>query len=457
MRKIKQEFVCLQCQHVQAQWSGQCPSCNSWGQIEARDRDTHKKSTLLMQTDELLPLQPLASGIDRQPTHISEFDRCLGGGLVQGSVVLISGPPGIGKSTLLTQLAGHLAANEQVIAYVCGEESAEQVAGRVHRLQLPPTDHIRATTCTDVDKLVSIMKAAQPKPQFMIVDSMQTLFSTELSGPPGSINQVRGCVHELVQWTKKHNITLILVGHVTKDNQLAGPRVVEHLVDVVLQFEGDGSHQFRILRATKNRFGNTAEIGVFDMTINGLKSVENPSAHLLSGRSNHIAGSVVFSSLEGTRPILGEIQALTTPTGYATPKRSAVGFDNHRLGMLLAVIEARAGIDVSRHDVFVTVMGGLKVSDTSLDLAIVVAILSALHDIALPSDYMAIGELGLTGEVRAVRQLSERLDEARRLGYQRGIIPHSGLEFPSKEGYKQIAHVNAIYHLIEQLMNAEGV
>lgn len=358
-----------------------------------------------------------------------------------GAAMVISGPPGIGKSTLLTQLAGHLSQKGLLTVYLCGEEAPEQLASRAQRMGFGGNEFFLSSTNTQLDQLLASLEALPTQEMTLIIDSMQTLFSADLSGPPGSINQVRGCVHELVQWSKQRDVILMIVGHVTKDNQLAGPRVVEHLVDVVLQFEGDNHNDFRVLRASKNRFGNTSEIGLFDMTSQGLISIENPSGHLLQGRRGDIAGSVVFTSMEGTRPLLGELQALTIETGYSTPKRSSLGYDANRLAMILAVMEARAGIPVGKHDVYVTVMGGLRIQDTALDLAVVAAVTSALTGLSLPEGFVAVGEIGLTGEVRSVRNISERLEEAKRLGYPRGAIPAVGLDRNRHSGYSTYGHV----------------
>jgi len=401
---------------------------------------TGKKTSKII-TEAPAPLSPADQQHERLVTGIKELDRCLGAGIMPGAAMVISGPPGIGKSTLLTQLAGHLSQKNLMTVYLCGEEAPEQLARRAERMGFAGNPYFLTSTNTQIDQLLASLESLPTKGMTLIIDSMQTLFSSDLSGPPGSINQVRGCVHELVQWAKERHVTLMIVGHVTKDNQLAGPRVVEHLVDVVLQFEGDNQNDFRVLRASKNRFGNTSEIGLFDMTSQGLMSIDNPSGHLLQGRRGDIAGSVVFTSMEGTRPLLGELQALTIETGYSTPKRSSLGYDGNRLAMILAVMEARAGIPVGKHDVYVTVMGGLRIQDTALDLAVVAAVTSALTGLPLPEGFVAVGEIGLTGEVRSVRNLTERLEEAKRLGYPRGAIPAVGLDRSPHSGYSTYGHV----------------
>ena len=353
-------------------------------------------------------------------TGFAEFDRVAGGGLVPGSAILIGGDPGIGKSTILLQVTCQLAQKVKC-AYISGEEAVDQVRLRAARLGMDkaPVDLASATNVRDI--VTTIEKGGY---DIVIIDSIQTMYLDNLDSAPGTVSQVRAAAAELIRACKKRNVTLFLVGHVTKEGQIAGPRVLEHMVDTVLYFEGDRGHQFRILRAVKNRFGPTDEIGVFEMSDIGLVEVENPSALFLSQRQHDIAGSVVLAALEGTRPVLVEIQALVSPSSYSTPKRAVVGWDQNRLSMVLAVLEARCGLQIGMNDVYLNVAGGLKITEPAADLAVAVALMSALSGVPIPEDTVVFGEIGLSGEIRNVNQAQTRFKEASKLGFGRAILPN---------------------------------
>lgn len=428
MARAQLRFVCQQCGSVQPKWMGQCPDCGAWNSLqqEARPAATpFAQKHGLASGGRLLEMASLAATVtlpDRLPTGFAELDRALGGGLVPGSAVLIGGDPGIGKSTLLLQVAGRLAQAGRSVAYVSGEEAADQVRLRARRLGLGEAP-VRLAAATSVRDILTTLSAGPP-PALLVIDSIQTMHSDQLEGAPGTVSQVRASSLELIGWAKAAGTALVLVGHVTKDGQIAGPRVLEHMVDAVLYFEGDGAHQYRILRAVKNRFGGTDEIGVFAMAADGLEEVANPSSLFLTERAQAVPGAVVFPALEGTRPVLVELQALTVriATG-ATPRRAAVGWDGGRLAMLLAVLEARAGLGFGAHEVYLNVAGGLRVSDPAADLAVAAALVSALLDAPVPADTIAFGEIALSGEVRAAAHPALRLKEADKLGFGRALVP----------------------------------
>ena len=374
-----------------------------------------------------LELVDLGSETDdpaRFETGLAELDRVAGGGLVPGSAVLVGGDPGIGKSTLLLQAVARLALNGAKAVYVSGEEAADQVRRRARRLGLAEAPVALAAE-TSLEVILDGLK--KETPDIAVIDSVQTLWSDQLAAAPGTVAQVRACAQELVRFAKKRNTAVILVGHVTKDGQIAGPRVVEHMVDAVLYFEGERSHQFRILRTAKNRFGPTDEIGVFEMADAGLQEVANPSALFLDGRGEDASGAAVFAGMEGTRPVLTEIQALVAPAAFGTPRRAVVGWDNGRLAMVLAVLEARCGLGFGGRDVYLNVAGGLKINEPAADLAVAAALISSYLDTALPGDAVAFGEISLSGDVRPVGRADARLKEAKKLGFKRALAP-SGSE-----------------------------
>lgn len=425
MARPESVFVCQNCGAVHAKWQGRCDACGAWNTIveEAREaappgapsrgasRGAKLSFTALNGTD----LAP-----DRMKTGVGEFDRVCGGGVVRASALLVGGDPGIGKSTLLLQAAAGLARSGASVVYVSGEEATAQIQERARRLALAEAP-VQLAAETSLGPILDGLKAS--KPDFVIIDSIQTLWSEGLSAAPGTVAQVRACAHELVRYAKRSGASVVLVGHVTKDGQIAGPRVVEHLVDAVLQFEGERGHHFRILRALKNRFGPTDEIGVFEMGDRGLRDVANPSSLFLNARPEEVSGSAVFAGLEGTRPILIEIQALAAPAAYGTPRRAVVGWDAGRLAMVLAVLETRCGLSFAGRDVYLNIAGGLRIAEPAADLAVAAALASALMDIALPRASVIFGEIALSGDVRPVSRADARLKEALKLGFREAIGP----------------------------------
>lgn len=420
-------FVCQNCGYATARWLGRCPSCDQWNTLVEEERREKKPGRNRRATTATRPvrLSEIASQQKRrQATGIPELDRVLGGGLVSGSLLLIGGEPGIGKSTLTLQVCDRLARDQTPVLYVTGEESAEQVKLRAERLSVKPEN---ITLLCSVEMGEIIEAANEVRPGLLVVDSIQTVYSSDLSSAPGSVSQVRECTAELLRLAKARTITTVLIGHVTKYGSIAGPKTLEHMVDTVLYFEGEQMQQYRIVRAVKNRFGPTDEIGVFEMSDSGLSEVSNPSQFFLSGRRTDVSGSAVCALVEGTRPLLVEIQALAARTPYSLPQRVATGFDLRRLNMLLCVLERRAGIAAAGHDVFLNIAGGLKVQEPAADLAVFAALASTLRNIVLPPDTALVGEVGLGGEVRSVARAEARVSEAYRLGFSKVILPRRNL------------------------------
>jgi len=420
----KSQYQCDACGYAFSKWSGQCPECNAWNTLEeTRTIQTGGKvhSISAKTSSRIVPLSDVDTVSEpRILTHLGELDRVLGGGIVPGSVVLLGGSPGIGKSTLLIQM---LAALEQYqTLYISGEESAQQISLRAERLALNK-DNIQLLSSVSLEEILSSLQSTKPK--LVIVDSIQTLASEQLSSATGSVSQVRECAGQLVQFAKNTNTTLFVVGHITKEGTLAGPRVLEHMVDTVLYFEGDSSERFRLLRATKNRFGAVNELGVFVMQETGLKGVKNPSALFLSHHQTPTAGSVVMVTREGTRPLMVEVQALVDDNPSNNPRRLAQGIEQNRLSMLLAVLHRHAGISLHNDDVFVNVVGGVRVSEPAADLPLLLAALSSFRDFILPRELVVFGEVGLAGEIRPVPNGQERLREASKHGFMQAIIPAS--------------------------------
>ena len=423
MAKISNIFVCQSCGGVHTKWAGRCDSCAEWNTLV--EEVTAQKPTAAAKRKKgrgltFVDLSEETPELPRMVTGISEFDRVTGGGLVPGSALLVGGDPGIGKSTLLLQAMAKLAQSGLKVAYISGEEATAQVRRRAVRLGL-------AQTCVNLAAETSLGVILdglmEHQPDVAVIDSIQTMWSDQLAAAPGTVAQVRACAQELTRYAKKRGCSLILVGHVTKDGQIAGPRVVEHMVDAVLYFEGDRAHQFRILRAHKNRFGPTDEIGVFEMGETGLREVSNPSALFLDGRGDQASGAAVFAGLEGTRPVLTEIQALVAPAAFGTPRRAVVGWDSGRLAMVLAVLESRCGVSFGGKDVYLNVAGGLKINEPAADLAVAAAIVSSAFDMPLPKDCVVFGEISLSGDVRPVGRADARLKEAAKLGFGRAIAP----------------------------------
>jgi DNA repair protein RadA/Sms len=424
-------YVCQSCGASFPKWNGRCDACGEWNTLieEASGppvggRALGGKSAArggARTRLEFVELKGVSEPAPRRTTGIAEFDRVTGGGLVPGSALLIGGDPGIGKSTLLIQATARLALGGAQCAYISGEEAIDQVRMRAARLGIgdAPVELAVATALRDI---AGALEAGRG-PDVAVIDSIQTLYSDALDSAPGTVAQVRACAQELIRLAKKRGFTLLIVGHVTKEGLIAGPRVLEHMVDTVLYFEGERGHQFRILRAVKNRFGPTDEIGVFEMTDAGLREVPNPSALFLSERRGDVSGAAVFAGMEGTRPVLVEIQALVAPSALGTPRRAVVGWDSARLAMITAVLDARCGFTIAGHDIYLNVAGGLKVSEPAADLAVAAALISAVTGLPVPHDAVVFGEIGLAGEVRQVGQADARLKEALRLGFQEALLP----------------------------------
>ena len=417
------QFVCQSCGSVAAKWMGKCPECAEWNTLaeeEVAEEGTHKRASIVASSKPI----PVTDGSQPPPTRIStgmsECDRVLGGGIVPGSLILVGGDPGIGKSTLMLQLSKYLAANNGPVLYVSGEESFSQARLRADRLKAIH-EHLFIYTETSVTNITKEIQ--KDKYSFVVVDSIQSVYSSQLSGVPGSISQVRECANEFLRLAKGRNIPIILVGHVTKDGSIAGPRLLEHLVDTVLYFEGEGRQSLRILRGVKNRFGSTNEIGVFEMRDTGLHPVPNPSALFLNERPEGVSGSVVIPSVEGTRPLLVEVQALVGDSHAGSPRRTVTGVNPNRISLILAVLEKRAGLHFSDRDVFVNVAGGVKLDEPATDLAVALALVSSFRNVPLPEKLVAFGEVGLAGEVRAVDMAQQRIAEAAKFGFDRCILP----------------------------------
>ena len=421
-------FTCSACAASFSKWSGRCENCGEWNTIteEAPLSAGPASKSLGGKRGSALQLSDLAASEAAPPrtaSGLAELDRVLGGGLVPSSAILVGGDPGIGKSTLLLQAAARFAQAGLKTVYISGEEASAQVRMRAQRLGLSDAP-VQLATETNLRDILTTLEAERP--QLAIIDSIQTMWADNVDSAPGSVSQVRAAAHELTTFAKRRGTSVIMVGHVTKDGQIAGPRVVEHMVDTVLYFEGERGHQFRILRSVKNRFGPADEIGVFEMTGQGLDEVTNPSALFLSERGEPSPGSVVFAGIEGTRPVLVELQALVAPTPHAQPRRTVVGWDSGRLAMILAVLEARCGIPFAGLDVYLNVAGGLKISEPAADLAVAAALLSAREDAALPADTVVFGELSLSGALRPASQTENRLKEAQKLGFSKAIAPAGG-------------------------------
>ena len=440
MAKVKSVFYCTECGNETAKWAGKCPACGAWNTIVEQEnsiKSSHSRTSARHSTPfhtvKAISLTDIETEKEiRFSTGISELDRVLGGGAVKGSLVLVGGAPGIGKSTLLLQICKSLCSFSKVL-YVSGEESVSQLKLRARRLGVQSEQLYVLSETSLGDVLQSV---DQEKPDVLIVDSIQTLYNRELDSAPGSIGQVKDCTMSLMQLAKGEDITVFVIGHVNKEGSIAGPKVLEHMVDCVLYFEGDQHMSYRILRAAKNRFGATNEIGVFEMMSGGLEEVENPSQMLLSGRPDDAPGTCVTCVMEGMRPVLAEIQALLAPAAYGTSRRSSNGFDYNRAAMLLAVLEKRGGLKVSQCDAYINIIGGLTLDEPAADLSAILALASSYLDRAIPGDIAAVGEVGLTGELRSVNHLEQRLAEVHRLGFKRCIIPeHRGKAKPLLDGF----------------------
>ncbi|MEW5421838.1 DNA repair protein RadA [Amorphus sp. 3PC139-8] len=442
MAKRAPKFVCQECGAVTGRWAGKCDACGAWNSIvEEVGADpilagTGKQPAV---KGRRVALHSLAGTNDEPPrleTGIAELDRVTGGGFVPGSVLLVGGDPGIGKSTLLLQAAAQVASDGSPVVYISGEEAVAQVRLRAERLSVNAAPVALAAE-TSVEDILATLSAG-PRPSLVIIDSIQTLWTSIAEAAPGTVSQVRASAQALIRYAKTSGATVVLVGHVTKEGTLAGPRVVEHMVDAVITFEGDGSHAFRLLRATKNRFGPTDEIGVFEMTGAGLREVDNPSQLFLGERDTASPGAAVFAGMEGTRPLLVEIQALVAPTSLGTPRRAVVGWDSNRLAMVIAVLEARCGVRLAGSDVYLAVAGGLRIGEPAADLAVAAALVSSLAGLALPSDCVYFGEVSLSGRVRSVAHAAGRLKEAVKLGFGQAVVPEAVAADPPK-GLRTVA------------------
>ena len=449
MSKSKSVFVCQSCGLESSKWTGKCSGCNEWNTLEEQLHNSSKsKQTLYeVQTKKAIPVSSInEKSAIRLLTNDEEFNRVVGGGLVSGSVTLLAGEPGIGKSTLTLKLA--LSLNKTVL-YVTGEESAEQIKLRAKRLK----DENKQCYVLNESKLENVISEAEKLfPELLIIDSVQTLSIDEIDSVQGSTTQIRHCAEVLIKYAKTKQLPTLIIGHVTKDGSIAGPKILEHMVDTVLQFEGDKNHLYRIVRSTKNRFGNTNEIGIYEMFQNGLKGVKSPNKLLISENTSELSGIAIGCSLEGLRPIMIEIQALSSTATYGTPQRSFNGLDSKRLNMLLAVLEKRGGLKLSQKDIFINVTGGIKINDPAIDLAIICAVLSSNFDFPIPQKTCFIGEVGLSGEIRPVSRINERIKEVVKMGAEYIYISKYAKLNKAENGKYQIKKVVKVQEIIEQLI-----
>ena len=451
MSVVRKKFVCQNCGYESIQWLGKCPSCGSWNtfseEIEKKTK-THQISSRKHEVKSIFALNNEKLKIDsiRIKTGIKEFDRVLGGGLIQGSIVLIAGDPGIGKSTLVLQAVSNI---ESKVIYVTGEESLEQISLRASRLKIK-NENLFILPETNLNLILEIFE--KEAPSVVVIDSIQTIYRDELDGSPGTIGQIRECTAQLMEFAKKYNVAVIIIGHITKDGLIAGPKALEHIVDTVIQFSGEKNYSFRILRAIKNRFGSTNEIGIFEMQENGLKEVENPSQIFLAEREYGSSGSVVTSIIEGTRPILVEVQALVTPSGYGMAQRVTTGFDLRRLSILLAVIEKRLNYKMSQNNVFLNIAGGVEIDEPAADLAVCSAIISSIKDIPADSLTCVVGEVGLGGEIRGISNLEKRIQEANKLGFKEIVTPVQKINIKFSDLPIKIVQVKNLKEAIKEIL-----
>ena len=452
MKRIQSKYVCQTCAYESPRWVGKCPNCGGWNSLAEEliiPRGRATKERMQEQSSGPISIADVKSSLgERLSTGIPEFDRVLGGGVVPGSVVLVGGDPGIGKSTLMLQMAS-LASGGDVL-YVTGEESVSQIKLRAERLEVKPSNNLFLLSETDADGIVALIQRSEPA--VVIVDSIQTMYRQGLESAPGTVGQVREVTAMFMKIAKSLSIPFFLIGHVTKEGVIAGPKVIEHIVDTVLQFEGERHYSFRVLRSIKNRFGSTNEIGIFEMQDSGLREVANPSETFLAQRKSGSSGSTVVASIEGTRPLLLEVQALVTPTSYGMPQRTSTGFDSRRLQMLLAVLEKRGGLHLGQYDVFVNVAGGVRIDEPAADLGVAISIASSLRDQPVDSVAVAVGEVGLGGEIRAINQIEKRMLEARKLGFKRLVIPSGNLKNLRGDGDMEVVSVERIDQAIKTLI-----
>ncbi|MDF2368083.1 DNA repair protein RadA [Sneathiella sp.] len=452
MARPSEQFTCQNCGETYRKWQGRCDSCGEWNSLLQSTADVAVPSGLTTGKGRNLTFTALNADISdykRTISHIGELDRVLGGGFVPGSSILIGGDPGIGKSTLLLQAVAKMAMAGAPCIYISGEEATQQISMRAQRLGLADAP-VQLASANSIRDIITSVEKTSPAPKLLVIDSIQTVFADNLPSAPGTVAQVRASAQELIRLARKTGTSVILVGHVTKDGQIAGPRVLEHMVDTVLYFEGDRGHQFRILRAVKNRFGATDEIGVFEMSDAGLKEVANPSSLFISSPDKTISGASVFAGMEGTRPLLVEIQGLVAATAQATPRRAVVGWDNARLAMILAVLDTRCDLSFSGSEVYLNVAGGLRVQEPAADLAVAAALVSSVSDIPVPPGSLFFGEIGLSGEVRPVGQTDARLKEAAKLGFTTAIIPAGSKVKSGPMKIIEIAHLREIVSLFSE-------
>lgn len=461
MKGLKTIYICSTCEYESPKWMGKCPRCGAWNSFvedvidtSPQKSQTDSKRTISVGGDSrVVPIAELESdSCIRSNTGLGELDRVLGGGLVKGSVVLLTGEPGIGKSTLLLQISGILSSDRRVL-YISGEESGGQLKLRATRLGVS-SNNLFVMTETNIDKILK--ECDKAKPDVMIVDSIQTMFSPTASSSPGSVTQVREAALSFIAKAKNDGISVILVGHVNKEGSIAGPKLLEHMVDAVLCFEGEHQQAYRIIRAVKNRYGSTNEIGVFEMTDRGLCEVPNPSEVLLAGRPKKVSGNCAICTIEGTRPLIAEVQALVSPTTFPSPRRTVNGMDYNRICLILAVLEKRLGLKFSANDIYMNVIGGMRLDEPASDVAAALALISSITDKIVPEDILAIGEIGLAGECRAVSNLETRVKEAERLGFTRVIVPYRNIEKRPIDCKISLIPIKSVYEILKFLSEGQG-
>ena len=454
LKNKKTVYFCQECGYESAKWMGQCPGCKAWNTfveetVSAKKNPSGNLKASEKRQDPVILKDISLSEDERQTTQIGELDRVLGGGIVPGSLVLVGGDPGIGKSTLLLQVCRNLAENQVTVLYISGEESLRQIKLRANRIG-DFNDKMQLLCETNLEVIREIIE--RKKPDVVVIDSIQTMFHEDVSSAPGSVSQVRESTNILMQIAKGMGISVFIVGHVTKEGNVAGPRVLEHMVDTVLYFEGDRHASYRVLRAVKNRFGSTNEIGVFEMCNTGLEEVKNPSEYMLNGRPEDASGSVVACSMEGTRPILVEIQALVCQSNFGIPRRTAVGTDFNRVNLLMAVLEKKVGIHLGTSDAYVNIAGGMKMTEPAIDLGICLAIVSSCKDVVIPDKVMVFGEVGLSGEIRAVGMAGQRVQEAKKLGFETVMLPEVCKSSVGKQEGINLVYVSQIRDAISYIM-----
>jgi DNA repair protein RadA/Sms len=451
MAKNKKRYICQECGYQALRWSGKCLGCNSWNTLVEEIIDTKEQKKEAQVTTNIRPEKINEIEIeseDRKKTGFSELDRVLGGGIVPGSLILIGGDPGIGKSTLLLQTSYNVSQIYDKVLYISGEESPRQIKLRADRLE---TINSSMYILAETNLLTIVNNVEELNPDLLIIDSIQTIYNPNLESAPGSVSQVRDATGRLMRLAKKNNIPIFIVGHVTKEGSIAGPRVLEHMVDTVLYFEGDRHYTYRVLRAVKNRFGSTNEIGIFEMRQGGLSEVLNPSQLFISERANNVSGSVIIPCMEGSRPILVELQSLVSSATFGTPSRMTTGVDHKRVSLLLAVLEKKLGLHIQGQDVYINIAGGFQVDEPAVDLGLIAAVVSSFRDIAIPQEFVILGEVGLSGEVRAISQIEKRINEASKLGFAKFIIPKSNSEDLNYSDI-EIYGVSNVYQVLDLIL-----